>query len=178
MPRRSQSIERDKCHMTNDIVEAPKKKPYKLSANSFRLLKDEVFFAAISRAVQKVQNYSIPTAGVCINQSTGWFELHYNPDFFQNLGKTDENGVAITDPVKIMERQEKEACGVLKHEYYHLIFDHVVDRLPAEGMSRLWNIAADLAINGEIAKELPYTGCVPGRIYVDPVTKKKYKNFS
>lgn len=147
---------------------------FKLEEHSFRLLKNEPFFAALSRSVQKVLNRSIPTAGVCVNPHTSWYEMHYNPEFFENLGKTDENGKEITDPQKILERREIEAMGVLKHEFYHLIFQHVTDRLPAEGMTPMWNIATDLAINSEIAKELPYTACVPGRGYTDPATKKVY----
>lgn len=147
---------------------------FKLEEHSFRLLKNEPFFSALSRSVTKVLNRGIPTAGVCVNPHTAWYEMHYNPDFFENLGKFDDKGNPITDPQKILERREIEAMGVLKHEFYHLIFEHVTSRLPAEGMSLLWNIATDLAINSEIFKELPFTSCVPGRGYTDPKTKKVF----
>jgi predicted metal-dependent peptidase len=147
---------------------------FKLEEHSFRLLKNEPFFSALSRCVQKIVNRGIPTAGVMVNPHTAFFEMHYNPEFFENLGKTDENGKEITDPQKILERREIECMGVLKHEFYHLIFEHVTGRLPAEGMSLLWNIATDLAINSEISKELPFTACVPGRGYTDPKTKQVF----
>lgn len=150
---------------------------FKLEEHSFRLLKNEPFFAALSRAVTKVCNRAIPTAGVCVNKETAFFELHYNPEFFENLGKTDENGDPITDEMKILQRREIEAMGVLKHEFYHLIFEHVTGRLPAEGMTKMWNIATDLAINSEIYKELPYSACVPGREYKDPKTGEVYPGF-
>lgn len=150
---------------------------FKLEEHSFRLLKNEPFFAALSRAVTKVCNRSIPTAGVCVNPETAFFEMHYNPEFFENLGKTDENGNAITDAQKILERREVEASGILKHEFYHLIYEHVTERLPAEGMSYMWNIATDLAINSDIYKELPYSACVPGREYKDPKTGEVFPGF-
>jgi len=151
---------------------------YDLNQHCFRLLKNDPFFSAISRCVTKIVNRSIPTAGVGINQETGWYEMHYNPDFFENLGKTNEDGGPITDEKSILERREIECAAVMKHEFYHLIFDHVTDRLPAEGMSRLWNIAADLAINGELKSELPYIACVPGRSYTDPKTGTVFDQFA
>jgi len=68
----------------------------------------------------------------------------YNPDFFENL-------------------TQRERSGVLKHEFYHLIFEHVTGRLPSEGMSKMWNIATDLAINSHLMDELPEQGCFPSR---------------
>ncbi len=150
---------------------------FDLNESSFRLLKNDPFFAAVSRCVSKIENRAIPTAGVCLNENTGWFELHFNPDFFDKLGVTDEKGQPVTDKIKILDRREVEIAGVLKHEFYHLIFEHVTDRLPAEGMNRLWNIAADLAINGELENELPWTACVPGREYTDPKTGTVNRDF-
>jgi predicted metal-dependent peptidase len=67
---------------------------------------------------------------------------------------------------------------VLVHEFYHLVFEHVTGRLPDElagvmgkkqptaeeqKLFRLWNIAADLAINYHIgAENLPDGCCIPG----------------
>jgi len=67
----------------------------------------------------------------------------YNPAFFAKLTDT-------------------ERAGVLKHEFYHLVFDHVTGRLPDGGMSKLWNIATDLAINSHLVGELPDMCCMPG----------------
>ena len=86
---------------------------------------------------------AIPTAGVRITED-GQFEMVYNPEFFEKLS-------------------QKERSGVLKHEFYHLIFEHVTGRLPPEGMSKMWNIATDLAINSHLMDELPEAGCFPSR---------------
>ena len=123
-----------------------------------RLLMREAFFAPLSRQIDKEATTAIPTAGVRINPDTGYFELKYNPTFFEGL--TDE-----------------QRSGVLIHEFYHLVFEHVTGRLPDElagAMSgnpsrdqqqlfKLWNIAADLSINCLIGREnLPEQCCYPG----------------
>jgi predicted metal-dependent peptidase len=66
----------------------------------------------------------------------------YNPQFFEDMA-------------------DKERLGVLKHEFYHIIFEHVTGRLPPEGMSKMWNVATDLAINSHLMGELPEGGCFP-----------------
>ena len=81
----------------------------------------------------------------------------YNPDFFEPL--TDE-----------------QRSGVLIHEFYHLVFEHVTGRLPDElegamvnptqaqrQLFKLWNIGADLSINYHIGRSrLPEGCCFPG----------------
>ena len=121
-----------------------KKSDFNLDLHTYRLLQAEPFFAALSRRINKSQTYSIPTAGVCLNEGSGTFEMLYNPEFFERL----------TDVQKL---------GVLKHEFYHIIFEHVTGRLPPEGMSKLWNVATDLAINSFLMDELPEGGCIPTR---------------
>ena len=116
-------------------------KPFNLDDYTYRLLESEPFFASISRRINKSINRSVPTAGVRITEQ-GQFEMVYNPEFFEKL-----------TPV--------ERTGVLKHEFYHLIFDHVTGRLPPEGMTKMWNIATDLAINSHLIGELPEGGCFP-----------------
>ncbi len=108
------------------------------------LLLKEPFFAALSRRIEKRADRSIPTAGVMLNKECQRFELIYNPEFFESL-------------------PEAHRLGVLKHEFYHLIFDHVTSRKPEGVPHKAWNIAADLAINSHIADELPEMACVPGR---------------
>jgi predicted metal-dependent peptidase len=120
------------------------KKSFDLNLHCYRLLQDEPFFAALSRKVEKIADPSIPTAGVWVNPNSGVFEMRYNPEFMGGL-------------------PEEHIKGVLKHEFYHLIFDHVTTRKPEHVPHKLWNIAADLAINSHIANELPETACVPGR---------------
>jgi len=117
---------------------------FDLNMHTSRLLTSEPFFAALSRRVSKIADEGIPTAGVRVNPDSGQFEMFYNPKFFETL----------TD---IQKR------GVLKHEFYHLIFEHVTGRLPEEGMSKLWNIATDLAINSHLVGELPDIALYPGK---------------
>ena len=119
------------------------KPTFDLNEHTYRLLESEPFFASLSRRINKKMTKAIPTAGVRITED-GQFEMVYNPDFFENL-------------------TVKERSGVLKHEFYHLIFEHVTGRLPAEGMTKMWNIATDLAINSHLMDELPEQGCFPGR---------------
>ncbi len=108
-----------------------------------KLLQNEPFFATISRHVEKMADKNCPTAGVRIN-GDGHFEMRYNPEFFEKLP---------------MEQR----AGVIMHEFYHLIFGHVTDRLPDEGMTKKWNIATDLAINSHLIGKIPESGCIPGR---------------
>ena len=119
-----------------------KKEPFDLNLHTFALLRSEPFFAALSRRITKKATKAIPTAGVKLNEKTAQFEMVYNPEFFESLSDT-------------------HIKGVLKHEFYHIIYEHVTGRLPSEGMSIMWNIATDLAINSHIKDELPDMACIP-----------------
>ena len=116
---------------------------FELNTHTAKLLMNEPFFASLSRRVEKTATTGVPTAGVRVNER-GYFEMLYNPAFFESLTET-------------------QRLGVLKHEFYHLIFEHCTGRLPSEGMSKLWNIATDLAINSHLMNELPEQGCFPGK---------------
>ena len=116
---------------------------FDLNKHTARLLRNEPFFAALSRKIDKRASAAIPTAGVKVNPETGHFEMLYNPEFFAEL--TDEH-----------------KQGVLMHEFYHLVFEHVTGRLPAEGMSKKWNFATDLAINSHLLGKLPEGALIPG----------------
>jgi len=115
---------------------------FDLNKHTARLLMKEPFFAALSRKIDKRASTAIPTAGVRVNPETGTFEMLYNPEFFEGL-------------------TDAERTAVLKHEFYHLIFEHVTGRLPEAGMSRKWNFATDLAINSHI-DNLPEGALIPG----------------
>jgi predicted metal-dependent peptidase len=115
---------------------------YDLNRDLYFLLKDEPFFATFSRNINKTSSTAIPTAGVRINKETQQFEMIYNPSFFGKL-------------------EDKERIDVLKHEFYHVIFEHVTGRLPPEGMTKMWNIATDLAINSHLPN-IPKMACIPG----------------
>ena len=117
---------------------------FDLKLHAYRLLMDEPFFAALSRKIEKRASNAIPTAGVRVCPDTAQFEMIYNPEFFESLS-------------------EEHVRGVLKHEFYHLIFEHVTSRKPEGVPHKAWNIAADLAINSHIKDELPELACVPGR---------------
>jgi len=115
---------------------------FDLNKHTFKLLQSEPFFAGLSRRIHKKESYAIPTAGVMIDKETAQFVMLYNPDFFA-------------------EMPEEQRLGVLMHEFYHLIFEHVTGRLPPEGMSKMWNVATDLAINSFLVGKLPEGGCIP-----------------
>jgi predicted metal-dependent peptidase len=117
-------------------INAENTKPFNLNMHTARLLMREPFFAGLSRRIDKVSTTAIPTAGVRVNPDTAQFELMYNPEFMAQLS-------------------DSHKLGVLKHEFYHLIFEHVTGRKPADGLKRIDNIAMDLAINSHIANELP-----------------------
>ena len=119
---------------------------FNLNQHMARLLLDEPFFASLSRRIDKRIKPDIKTAGVWISEQTGNFELLYNPEFFASL------------------ESDKERLAILKHEFYHIIFLHVTGRLPEGGMSKKWNYATDLAINGlpDMINALPKGCLIPG----------------
>ena len=116
---------------------------FNLNMHTARLLMSEPFFAALSRRINKVSSTAFPTAGVRVNPETAQFELIYNPNFFAKL-------------------EDKQRLGVLKHEFYHLVFEHVTGRRPDNVDHRTWHYATDLAINSHIKDELPESALVPG----------------
>jgi predicted metal-dependent peptidase len=121
---------------------------FDLNKHVARLLMNEPFFAALSRRVDKKPYAGLPTAAVRVNRDTAQFEMLYNPEFFEGL-------------------TDKERAGVLKHEFYHLVFEHVTGRLPEDvkanpKLGMKWNYAADLAINSHLKGELPEGCLMPG----------------
>ncbi len=115
---------------------------FDLNLNTARLLMEEPFFAAISRRIDKRASYAIPTAGVMVNPDTAQFEMLYNPKFFADL-------------------TDLQRADILKHEFYHVLFEHVTGRMPEDVNLKLWNIATDLAINSHL-HNLPEGGLIPG----------------
>ena len=116
---------------------------FDLNLNTARLLMEEPFFAAISRRIDKRASYAIPTAGVMVNPDTAQFEMLYNPKFFADL-------------------TDLQRADILKHEFYHVLFEHVTGRMPEGVNLKLWNIATDLAINSHL-HNLPEGGLIPGQ---------------
>lgn len=109
-------------------------KSFNLDDHIVSLLREEPFFAALSRRMEKVASRSLPTAGVKFNSERCRFEMVFNPDFFADL----------------FEQDPKFVRGVLLHEFYHIMLLHVTTRMPQGKMTRKWNIATDLAINSEL----------------------------
>lgn len=111
------------------------------------------FLGVISMEITKLADEGAPTAYMGARKVEKDYELTlgYNPDFFRSL----------TD----VERR-----GVICHELYHLVFQHVTRRTVADSrMQKLWNVATDMAINSIIGKQNLPTFCLfPG---VRPVRK-------
>ena len=84
-------------------------KPFDLNLHTARLLMREPFFAALSRRIDKIRTDSVPTAGVRVNPTSAQFELFYNPKFMGAL-------------------KDEHKLGVLMHEFYHIVFEHVTTR--------------------------------------------------
>lgn len=107
-----------------------------------KFLLNEPFFSDIIQSIRREKTRSIPTAGVSF--ANGSITLYWNPDFVSSL------------PTKHM-------FGLLKHECYHLIYQHVTGRKQKPHL--MWNIATDLAINSTIPlDELPEGGLIPGQL--------------
>jgi predicted metal-dependent peptidase len=114
---------------------------FDLSSHLIRLMWDEPFFARVLRGIQKFKTKAIPTAGVLAKD--GEVKFWWNPEFLAGLNA-------------------EEVKGLLKHECYHLIFDHTTTRRRDPHI--IWNYATDLAINCLIdEKELPEGGLIPGK---------------
>jgi len=108
---------------------------FNLDEHIVSLLRDEPFFAALSRRMEKVATKAVPTAGVKFNEDRCRFEMYYNPEFMNELHEANPAFVK----------------GVLLHEFYHIVLLHVTSRIPGERMTKKWNVATDLAINSELS---------------------------
>jgi len=123
-------------------VKTMKKNNFDLDKYLVTLVKIEPFFAYFSQCISKVVDYSIPTIGVSINDR-GYYQIHYNPDYMSKW------------PPKIV-------VGILKHEFYHIILEHIDKRLMGESITKDWNVATDLSINSYLVGELPPQALFPG----------------
>ena len=121
-----------------------KKPEFDLNKHTARLLMNEPFFAGLSRRIDKRKTTDVPTAGVMVDPKSAQFVLLYNPEYFAGLS-------------------DKEKLGVLKHEFYHLTFEHVTGRKPEGGLTKTDNMCMDLAINSHLIGELPDNCCLPGQ---------------
>lgn len=119
---------------------------------------NDPFIGTISSEVTKVADYNMPTAyvGVRPNGRRHDVVMGFNPNFMKALGPAQRG-------------------GVIKHEMYHLIFQHIFERAPGDKEYQvLWNWATDLAINSIIGENnLPDMCLIPGKNPIDPATGKE-----
>ena len=148
---------------------------FDMNLHIHRLMLKEPFFAAISRRMNKIPSTAIPTAGVRVNPDTLALEMLYNPTFFDKLVSDHTDYIS---GLKAKDRKAYTAAhpgdiagetdpfvwvrGVLLHELYHIVFGHVSERLPVEGMTKKWNHATDLSINTNLQGQLPPYCLMPG----------------
>ena len=126
---------------------------FKLDPHLISLMWAEPFFSKILRKVTKKESTSIPTAGVLAKEGQLFF--WWNRKFLAGL---------TADQVK----------GLLKHECYHLIFEHTTTRRHDPHI--VWNYATDLAINSLIPEhELPEGGLIPGNAFAELTAEQKEK---
>jgi len=125
-------------------IDAPRISTKKdLSPHLLRMMFDEPFFARILRTVNIEFGDAIPTAGVMVKDA----DVHMlcNPNFISSL-------------------KDNHIKGLLKHECFHLAFEHCTSRKLEP--HQVANIAADLAINSDIPEcELPEKGLIPGKAF-------------
>jgi predicted metal-dependent peptidase len=106
-----------------------------ISASLLRLRTKSPFFATLALFAKFIPSPEILTA------ATDGKDIYFNPDFLQALSSSQQT-------------------GLLLHEVLHAALLHVLRRGVRE--PKLWNIAADLVVNGAIAQqgafELPFGG--------------------
>ncbi|MGK7943113.1 MAG: VWA-like domain-containing protein [Microcystaceae cyanobacterium] len=106
-----------------------------ISASRLRVRQKSPFFATLSLFANYKPSYSIPTA------ATDGKDIYFNPDFLLSLSKSQQD-------------------GLLLHELLHAALLHTIRRGTRE--EYLWNIAADIVVNGLIVEqnqfELPQGG--------------------
>jgi predicted metal-dependent peptidase len=94
------------------------------------MVMEDMFVHEILLMMDKRASKAVPTMGVSIKDAR--IIMFYNEDFVQSL----------SDP---------ELRYIITHEVYHLILHHCTKRAPEDpAQGRLWNIAADLAVNSLI----------------------------
>ncbi len=126
---------------------------FKLDPHLINLMWSEPFFSKILRRVTKRKTDTIPTAGVLAKD--GQLMMWWNPRFLATL-----------TPAQVK--------GLLKHECYHLVFEHTTTRKHDPHI--IWNYATDLAINSLIPEEeLPEGGLIPGKAFATLTEEQKAK---
>lgn len=119
---------------------------YKLDYDIYHLLRDEPFFALLSRQLDKRSTESIPTAGIKFDEKSLRYQLLYNPEFMKSLSDDHKK-------------------WVLMHELYHASLGHTQTRRLDDLSRKLANMAMDLAINSlsNMRAKAPDFVLMPGR---------------
>jgi predicted metal-dependent peptidase len=107
----------------------------------------EPFLGGVSLGISKVVDPTCSTAYVGINKETQELIMGFNPYFFRSM-------------------QPHEREGVIIHELYHVVLQHLFERnVTDKKYAMAWNIGTDLAINSIIGHlRLPTMALIPGRI--------------
>ena len=114
-------------------VDPVKAAAFKLDPYMTALLFKEPFFAVLMRQMDRIRDDKFPTAGVTVRNGSP--TLLFNGVWLSTL-------------------PDRKVVGLLKHEAYHLVYRHVVERRKSPHTT--WNYATDLAINGLLdPEELP-----------------------
>lgn len=134
---------------------------YRIDSALVEVLHSEPFSSEISIRTPKIQNWKVDTAYVAADKEAN-IHLGYNPDFMRSL-------------------PHEQKVGVIIHEILHIAFGHIAERAPADKKdAKIFNIAADLAINSIIGeKRLPEFCLMPGRAPKtdDPKLAQLIKSF-
>ena len=94
-------------HADTDKKQLP---PFNLDHHIVGLLRDEPFFAALSRRMEKVASRSVPTAGVRFNEEKCRFELFYNPDLMTKKWNIATD-LAINSELTVFARDGEASTG-------------------------------------------------------------------
>ena len=126
---------------------------FNLGDHLTNLMWDEPFFSAMLRDITKIETDAVPTAGVL--QKDGDLKMYWNRAFLASL-------------------TPKQVKGLLKHEVYHLVYEHTTTRKKTPHL--IHNYATDLAINSIIAEEeLPEGGLIPGKAFAELTAEQAEK---
>jgi predicted metal-dependent peptidase len=132
--------------------------PREFDGSFIQVYMSDPFLGQISMEVTKVIDPNVPTAYVGLRRDSRQnYEviMGISPKFFRSL-------------------TEAQRVGVIRHELYHIIFQHIFSRASSDpNDQRLQNWATDMAINSIIGKEnLPELCLLPGHRPMDPKTGK------
>lgn len=157
--QKCKDLEKEHKEVTNLIsrIEQARYREGEFDADFTQLYLQESFLGGISIGVSKRADFSVPTAYVGVRKIENNYDvvLGFNPVFMRNM-------------------DAKQRQGVIRHELYHLVFQHIFSRaIGDQRLAKLWNWATDLAINSLIGKDnLPKLCLIPGYRNIDPQTGK------